>query len=135
MTKYTYVALFNEDEDLGVYTITVPDLPGVISEGVTIEESIKQITDALEIWLLSAEDMSLNINPPSIFSDLQKKIKGKNDFLQYITVDTDFARKREMNKSVKKTLTIPSWLNDLAIEKDINFSQLLQQALKQELDV
>ena len=54
---------------------------------------------------------------------------------QYVTVDTVFARKKEDNKAVKKTLTIPNWLNELAINNEVNFSQVLQQALKKELNI
>ena len=50
-------------------------------------------------------------------------------------MDTVFARKKEDNKAVKKTLTIPNWLNELAINNEVNFSQVLQQALKKELNI
>lgn len=131
--KYTYVALFEKEDD--IYNISVPDLPGVISFGNSIQNSIEQVEDALGIWLVTAEDMKLEIKKASSFSELQSLLKSKDDFLQYITVDTEFVRRREENKSVKKTLTIPSWLNDIAVRKKINFSQILQEALKNELNV
>ena len=59
----------------------------------------------------------------------------EEDFLQYVTVDTVFARKKEDNKAVKKTLTIPNWLNELAINNEVNFSHVLQQVLKNILNI
>ena len=91
--------------------------------------------DALEVWLLNAEDYGVEINKPRSFNELQHLADGEEDFLQYVTVDTVFARKKEDNKAVKKTLTIPNWLNELAINNEVNFSQVLQQALKKELNI
>ena len=59
----------------------------------------------------------------------------EEDFLQYVTIDTVFARKKKDNKAVKKTLTIPNWLNELAINNEVNFSHVLQQVLKNVLNI
>jgi len=89
----------------------------------------------LEVWLLNAEDYGFEIKEPRTFNELQYLAEGEDDFLQYITVDTTFARKKEDNRAVKKTLTIPYWLNELATDNKVNFSQVLQNALKRELDL
>lgn len=130
--KYTYIAYFQKEND--VYTITIPDLPGVITEANSIDNGIEEIKDALSIWLLNAEDYNIKINSAKSFNDYIDLIQDDN-FIQYITVDTIFARSKEENKSVKKTLTIPKWLNDLATAKGVNFSNTLQLALKNELNV
>lgn len=57
------------------------------------------------------------------------------EFVSLIQVNTDFVRERIHNKAINKTLTIPKWLNDAAAEEGINFSQTLQDALKQKLGV
>lgn len=44
-------------------------------------------------------------------------------------------KKRTESRAVKKTLTIPSWLNDAALEKNVNFSQVLQDALMEKLRI
>ena len=131
--NYTYIALFKKED--GVYNVTVPDLEGVITFGESIPEAIEMAKDALEVWLLNAEDYGFEINKPRSFNELQHLADGEKDFLQYVTVDTVFARKKEDNKAVKKTLTIPNWLNELATNNEVNFSQVLQQALKKELNI
>lgn len=129
----TYIALFKFND--GVYTITFPDLKGAISEAGSIEEAISNAKDVLEVWLLNAEDYGIDIPVSKSFKELENLATGENDFIQYITVDLDLARKKEDNRAVKKTLTIPNWLNELAINNNINFSYILQQALKKELNV
>ena len=130
---YTYIALFKKED--GVYNVTIPDLEGVITFAEDIPKSIEMAKDALEVWLLNAEEYGFEIKKPRTFNELQHLADGEDDFLQYITVDTIFARKKEDNKAVKKTLTIPYWLNELATDNKINFSQVLQNALKRELDL
>lgn len=56
------------------------------------------------------------------------KLQGK-EFVNYVACDTMEYRKRYNNKSVKKTLSIPAWLNEKACSMNINFSQVLQEAL------
>lgn len=130
---YTYVVLFTKED--GVYNVTIPDLQGVVTYGEDIPTAIEMAKDALEVWLLNAEDYGFEINEARSFHELQHLASGEDDFLQYITVDTAFARRKEDNKAVKKTLTIPNWLNELAMNNDVNFSQVLQQALKRELNL
>ena len=76
----------------------------------------------------------MSIPKPSTYQELQAKLND-NQQLQLINVDTDFIRRREENKAVNKMVTLPKWLVDLGKEKKINFSQVLQQALKNELGV
>jgi len=94
--NYTYIALFKKED--GVYNVTVPDLEGVITFGESIPEAIEMAKDALEVWLLNAEDYGFEINKPRSFNELQHLADGEEDFLQYVTVDTVFARKKEDNK-------------------------------------
>ena len=60
---------------------------------------------------------------------------NENEFVNFISCDTIEYRKFFDNKAVKKTLSIPSWLNDMAERADINFSATLQAALKQQLNI
>lgn len=129
----TFIALFKFND--GVYTISFPDLRGAISEAGSIEEAISNAKDVLEIWLLNAEDYNIKIPNSKSFKELENLAVGEKDFIQYITVDLDLARKKEDNRSVKKTLTIPFWLNELAVNNNVNFSYCLQKALRKELNV
>ena len=90
--------------------------------------------DALEGHLLTLENLKMSIPKPSTYQELQSKLNN-NQQLQLIIVDTDFIRRREENKAVNKMVTLPKWLVDLGKEKKVNFSQVLQQALKNELGV
>ena len=84
--------------------------------------------------VLVLEDEKMSIPKPSTYQELQAKLND-NQQLQLINVDTDFIRRREENKAVNKMVTLPKWLVDLGKEKKINFSQVLQQALKNELGI
>ena len=71
-------------------------------------------------------------NPSLDFSNIPLK---ENQFVSFISIDMDDYRKKFNKKSIKKTLTIPEWLNYLAEKNDINFSQVLQEALKEKLNI
>ena len=130
--KYMYYAVFTQEKDYR--DITFPDLTGCITFGDNLEEALYMSKDALEGYLLVLEDEKMSIPKPSTYQELQSKLTD-NQQLQLINVDTDFIRRREENKAVNKMVTLPKWLVDLGKEKKINFSQVLQQALKNELGV
>ena len=98
--NYTYIALFKKED--GVYNVTVPDLEGVITFAESIPGAIEMVKDALEVWLLNAEDYGFEINKPRSFNELQHLADGEEDFLQYVTVDTVFARKKKIIKQLRK---------------------------------
>lgn len=130
--KYNYYAVFEKVEK--GYHIYYPDISGCFSFAKTIEEALYMSKDALEGHLLILEEDGDEIKEPSTFLELIKNLK-ENEILQLISVDTDFVRKRAKNKSVNKMVTLPEWLIELGKEKKINFSQLLQDALKKELNI
>lgn len=132
--KYTFVGVFNYNSD-DIYTITFPDVPGAISEGKGVEDSLKQAHESLATMLLWLEDEGEDVKQPSPISSLKEYLGDDNDFLQFITVDTELERKVLANKSVNKMVTLPAWLVDLGKEKKVNFSQTLQRALREELGV
>ena len=120
MTKdsYLYPAIFKYGED-GI-TITFPDLPGCISCGKNDEEALYMARDVLGGWMYQIERAKEKI--------------PKSSSLNMINLNFD-VRKSIRNKAVKKTLTIPQWLNERATEKNLNFSHILQEALKEELGI
>lgn len=131
MRKEMYPAIFSSDGNNG-YTVSFPDLLGCVTEGNTLTEAVEMAEDALGIYLYSlAEDgeaFPKASDPGSINF-------AKGEFINLVKWDEEEYLKRTDNKAVKKTLTIPSWLNHRAEEKKLNFSQILQRALKQELDL
>lgn len=89
--------------------------------------------EALELWVASAEMEGESIPEPTPL--LQLKV---GDDQRAVLIDTDSERARKgvrSLKTVKKTLSIPEWLNRKAMEEGVNFSQLLTEALKRKLDV
>lgn len=120
-----YPAIFHNEK--GGYWVEFPDLEGCQSYGDTLEETMQYAQEALGIYIASKLDNNDNISESS---DI-KNIDCKDGFVSYVTADV--SKYRTKTKSVKKTLTIPEWLNEEAEKKHINFSSILQKALIQEL--
>ena len=128
--KYVYPAVFTE-EDSG-YSIHFPDLESCYTSAETLEEGMEMANDVLCLVLYHLEEDGKEI-PAAI--DITSLQPGPGAFTTLISCDTVEYRKFYDNKAVKKTLTIPSWLNTMAEREDINFSAVLQKALKAELRI
>ena len=126
-----YPAIFSSDGNNG-YTVTFPDLIGCVTEGDTLEEAVKMAEDALGIYLYTLSEEGEPF--PEVTNPINLKC-AKDEFINIVTWDEKEYLKKTDNKAIKKTLTIPSWLNYKAEEHKINFSQVLQKALKKELDL
>ena len=127
--KYIYPAIFNRSSE-GGYEIIFPDFPHIHTEGETLTEAFDMAEDALNLWLWDAEEKGKEIPSPSDPSHLAS---SAHSFISLVKADTLEYRKYHDTKAIKKTLTIPRWLDTLAREKNINFSNLLQNALMSEL--
>lgn len=125
---YIYPAIFNYEDD-GI-SISFPDLPGCFSCADTDEEALYMAKDALGLYMVCAEEDDENLKAPS---KLNKISLEKNQRAILVEVYMPLFREAVQNSSVKKTLTIPKWINDLAEKNKINFSQVLQTALKNTL--
>lgn len=133
MAKYLFPAVFDPGTDgSGGYTVTFPDLPGCITEGKDFSEAMLMAKDALEGYLYSMEEDGEVIPSHSSPSKIRVPSGG---CIAIVEVWTDIVREEMENKAIKKTLTIPKWLNDAAEKEKVNFSQLLQYALKQRLGI
>lgn len=125
---YIYPAIF-EAEEKG-YNISFPDLPGAFTCGDSLEESLYMAKDCLGLYLYSLEERNQNIPCPSS----PNKIKTQGDsFVQLIEVYMPPVRDEEENKHIRKNVTIPKWVNDLAKKHKLNCSSLLEIAIKQRL--
>lgn len=124
--KYVYPAILKA-EDQG-YHVYCPDLPGCVTQGTDIADAIDAIRDAIGSWIFSARKHNDEIPAPSININIEN-----DEILTLVDVDFDQYLRRNESAAVKKTLTIPSWLNELAEQEHINFSQTLQKALLDEL--
>lgn len=126
--KYVYPAiLFPDDGQIGV---TVPDLPGCHTYGVDMADALFMAQDAVEMWLWNAENNSIPIPQASETLPI-----APGETLTLIAADTDEYRRANDSRAVKKTLSIPAWLNHQAEKANAPFSQILQQGLKEYLRI
>ncbi|MBT9175763.1 MAG: hypothetical protein DDT20_00063 [Firmicutes bacterium] len=131
MDKYIYPAVFEPCEEGGL-SVTFPDLLGCITEGETMAEALAMAKEVLELFLYGIERKAETMPAPSNPAVVSVPAGG---FVSLIEAWMPAVRYDMATKSVKKTLTIPSWLNDHAEQHGINYSQLLQAALKEHLGV
>lgn len=128
-------------EDNG-YSVIFPDLDNLTTCGHTLDEALTMAVDCLAGYLHwiqkdgeipPAASPLDKINIAEITND--SEVSADEAFVNIITVDVAEYAKTHFEKSVKKTLTIPAWLNKAALEQNINFSQVLQDALKTQLHI
>ncbi|MGB8451836.1 MAG: type II toxin-antitoxin system HicB family antitoxin [Anaerocolumna sp.] len=131
MRKLFYPAIFQTEEE-GGYSVFFPDIEGCITQGNTIEETYSMSFDALGLTLSYLQDNKIDIPEPSKPQDIKLE---ENQAVVIIQFDMLEYLKKNESKAVKKTLTIPSWLNELAIEQNVNFSQVLQEALINKVNI
>ena len=125
--KYVYTATFTPIEDGSGYYCRVPDLPGCITTGHDLQDSITNIVDAAAGWLCVAEDEKLDISAPSPQSDIHCE---PGTVLSLIQVDTLKYRAANDKHAVRKNVSIPAWMDRLASDRKINCSQVLQDGLQ-----
>lgn len=131
MAKYVYPAIFSPSED-GGFTVSFPDVSGCYTEGDTLAEAIEQAKDALCLMLYDLEEREESIPVPTSINDV---VTESGDIVSLVACDTLEYRKFFDKKAVKKTLTVPNWLNTMAERADINFSAALQEALIEKLHI
>lgn len=125
-----FPAIFTKMNDDGSYYIVdFIDLKNCTTEGETIQEAYYMAQNAIGLFL---DDLTKFPEPTLDFSNIKL---NKNQFISFIGIDMNDYRKKFNNKSVKKTLSIPSWLDTLAEKENINFSQLLQEAIRNKLEI
>lgn len=129
-----YPACFFKEEK--GYSVVFPDLNWLATYGKTEEEAMEMAVECLAGYLFSLKQDGDKIPKASNRKDISiEKISKELDadasdaFINVISVDVEMYAKEHFEKSVRKTLTIPAWLNTAAMEKRINFSQTLQEAL------
>lgn len=127
--KYVYPSIFTPLAS-NEYDVRIPDLPGCITCGKNLADAIEMAEDAMAMWLCDAEDNQEIIPVPS-----EKLTADHPQFINFVVADTEEYRRENDNRAVKKTLSIPSWLNAKAEKAGVNFSQILQDALKNHLDI
>lgn len=120
MTEYVYPALFHPNGD-GSFTITYPDLPGCISEGKSLGNAMYMAQSALTQWIEYLTDQKQMIPAASNPQDIAI---SQEEFVNLIRADVKDGR------AVKRTVSIPKWMDDQVSESGLSLSRVLQDALK-----
>ncbi|GHU79338.1 HicB family protein [Clostridia bacterium] len=129
--KYVYPAIFTPDAP--GYRVRVPDLPGLITYGDSLADALYMAQDAASMWLWDAENKRDAI--PGASAAAQPSADEPQAFVNYVAADTDAYRRQHDARAIKKTLTIPAWLNAQAEQRNAPFSQILQEGLKAYLGI
>ena len=128
--KFFYPALFHK-EDGGGFWVSFPDIPECLTQGTDMSQAYEMAVDALGLAL---EDRMKENNVP-VPTSIDFLVIAENSYPVIIEFDLLEYKKKHSSRAVKKTLTIPEWLNDEAIKKNINFSAVLQETLKAQLGI
>ena len=123
----TYPAIFTlEDNE---YWVEFVDLKGCFSDGKTLAEAMENAKEAMGLFL---EDLN---EYPECTTNIKSLKLEENQIVSFVSVDLEEHKRKYENKSVKKTLSIPAWLNTIAEKENVKFSQILQKALIDTLNV
>ena len=126
--KQAYPITIQKDEDF--YVVYIPDFDAN-TQGASIAEAMEMARDALGLCGCYLQDENKPIPAPSPLSSLDQNA----DFNTLVDVDFDEYRRKHEMRTVRKNVSLPSWLNEAAEEANINFSAILQNALKSELHI
>lgn len=130
MKKLFYPAIFHVVEE-GGFWITFPDIPECMTQGDDMQHAYEMAVEALGLAISCRKEEQSEIPVPSNPCMLTT---SANEYCVVIEFDMLAYQKRTSSRSVKKTLTIPEWLNEEAMALGINFSQVLQEALLQKVE-
>ena len=131
---YRYHAIFSYEDD-GIH-VTFPDLPGCITLGKDEDEAIRMAREAVSLHMYGMEQDAEDIPEPSSLKALARDEELEdNEVFFLVEAFMPAFREKQNKRFVKKTLSIPYWLNAEAERQGINFSQTLQQAIKQQLNI
>lgn len=127
--KLFYPALFHKAEE-GGFWVSFPDIPECLTEGDDMELAYEMAFDALGLAISDKLQNNEPLPVPSSFEDIKV---DTDSFLAVIEFDKLSYNKKHNSRAVKKTLSIPEWLNEEAMALGVNFSQVLQEALMQKI--
>jgi len=121
--EYIFPAIFEQNSD-GSYTITFPDLPGCISEGKSLGNAMYMAQSALTQWVEYLLEEKENIPVPSNIKTIKP---SSNQFVNLVRAEI------RDNRAVRRTVSIPGWLDVKAADAGVSLSKVLQDALKEKL--
>ncbi len=127
--KYIYPVVFSL-EDKGGYCVYAPDFPGCVTQAETMLDGMEKIREGLCGMLMIFERDGRTIPTPSALSDLEKE---PGDIASLVDADVDEYKRRISSKAVRRTISIPEWMDDAATTAGISLSQVTQEALRKVL--
>ncbi|RGC73717.1 type II toxin-antitoxin system HicB family antitoxin [Lachnospiraceae bacterium AM23-2LB] len=130
MNKLFYPAIFHTAEESGFW-VSFPDLPECLTEGDDMQDAYEMAVEALGLCLTERKKEGEVIPDPTEIN----KIDTEDGVLVIVEFDMLEYQKKHNSRAVKKTLSIPEWLNEEAVSRGVNFSQLLQEALMVKLNI
>ncbi|MDR1469767.1 MAG: type II toxin-antitoxin system HicB family antitoxin [Spirochaetaceae bacterium] len=128
MRKVTYLAVFETDENPGI-SVYFPDVPGCVSCGETFDQALCMAKEALSLHIYGMEKDGEPLPPRT---DI---IPDSGGMVVPISVFPDIVRDGMNNRREKTTVTIPRWLKDAAETEGLNYSRLLESAIKETLEI
>lgn len=128
--RYVYPAVLTYEDGYEI-AVTFPDLPGCATSGETDTEALMMAREALGLHLWSMENDGDELPSPSSIRDIELEA---GEIVALVEVYMPSVRLSQENRSVNRTVTLPAWLNAQAMERGVNFSQVLQDALRAEIN-
>ena len=122
-----YPAIFTLEDNR--YWVEFIDLKGCFSDGDNLAEAMENAKEAMGLFLENLKTYPIPTN------DIKSISLKDNQIISYVSINLAEHKRKYENKSVKKTLSIPAWLNTIAEKENVNFSQLLQKALIENLNI
>ena len=130
MNRLFYPAVFHTAEE-GGFWVTFPDIPECMTQGDNMQQAYEMAVDALGLSLSTMEERGEAMPKASTLD----KVDPEDGTLIIVEFDMAEYRRRNSSRAVKKTLSIPEWLNEEAVARGVNFSQVLQEALMLKLNI
>lgn len=131
--RHVYPAVFTPAE--GKMLVSVPDIKGCHTFGDDLAEAIAMAQDAVEMLLYHMEKDGVEPPKPSTLEAARQTDESPDAFASFVYADTDAYRRRNDKRAVNKMVTIPAWLKYQAEQANAPFSQILQQGLKEYLNI
>lgn len=128
--KYVYPAILTQEDD-GII-VSIPDVEGARADGATMEEALENADDVLNLMLLTMEEKHMDTKPPTPIASLDVP---KGSTVALVRSDTFAYSKKVDTRDIRKSVSIPAWMDSLAREHNLNFSNVLQNAICRELNI
>ena len=125
MNSYVFPAIFHQNTDDGSYTVTFPDLPGCITEGKNLDEALYMAQSALSLWLEYSIGHKEPLPSPSAMAAIHTE---PGEFSNLVRAEL------QDNRAVKRTVSLPKWMDDKAEEMGLSLSRVLQDALRKRIE-